>query len=149
MSKFLLKGTFNWIDSKDFNSKKYTNNSSKGYVLKVDLEYPKELRELHSDYPLSPDKTESKKKNMLSKYSLMISDFYNIPIGKVKGISDELFLKKYGLHYESLELYLRLGLKLKILHHVLQVNQLQWLKPYVEFNTQKKIEAERNYDKDG
>ena len=27
----------------------------KGCVLEVDLEYPKELRELHNDYPLAPD----------------------------------------------------------------------------------------------
>ena len=30
-------------------------NSSKGCVLEVDLEYPKELPELHNDYPLAPD----------------------------------------------------------------------------------------------
>ena len=29
------------------------------------------------------------------------------------------------------------------------MNQSQWLKPYVEFNTQKRIEAEKNGDKDG
>ena len=32
---------------------------------KVDLEYPKELRELHNDYHLAPDKIESKRE-MLS-----------------------------------------------------------------------------------
>ena len=35
---------------------RYTHNNSKGYVLEGDLEYPKELRELHNDYPLAPDK---------------------------------------------------------------------------------------------
>ena len=29
------------------------------------------------------------------------------------------------------------------------MNQSQWLKPYVEFNTQKRIEAEKSGDKDG
>ena len=27
--------------------------------VEVDLEYPKELRELHNDYPLAPNKIES------------------------------------------------------------------------------------------
>ena len=37
---------------------KYTSNNSKGCVLEVDLEYSKELWELHNDYPLAPDKIE-------------------------------------------------------------------------------------------
>ena len=32
---------------------------------------------------------------------------------------------------------------------MLELNQFQWLKQYVEFNTQKRIEAEKNGDKDG
>ena len=31
---------------------------------------------------------------------------------------------------------------------MLELNQFQWLKQYVEFNTQKRIEAEKNGDKD-
>ena len=53
------------------------------------------------------------------------------------------------LHYENLQLYWRLGLKLKKIHHILEFNQSLWLKPYIEFNTQKRIEAEKNNDKDG
>ena len=53
------------------------------------------------------------------------------------------------IHYENLQLYLRLGVKLKKLHRVLEFNQSQWLKQCVEFNTQKRIEAEKNGDKDG
>ena len=56
---------------------------------------------------------------------------------------------KYVIHYEKLKLYLRLGLKLKKIHYLLEFNQSQWLKPYIEFNTQKRIEAEKNNDKYG
>ena len=62
---------------------KYTSNSSKGCVLEVDLEYPKELRELHNDYPLAPDKIEIKRE-ILSNYQLKNADLYNIPIGNVR-----------------------------------------------------------------
>ena len=53
------------------------------------------------------------------------------------------------IYYENLQLYLRLALKLKKIQHVLELNQFQWLKQYVEFNAQKRIEAEKNDEKDG
>ena len=70
MSKFLPTSSFKWTDPKKFDLNKYTSNSSKGCVLKVDLEYPKELRELHNDYPLAPDKIEIKRE--MSDYQLQI-----------------------------------------------------------------------------
>ena len=77
VSKFLLTSGFKWIDPKEFDLNKYTNNSSKGCVLEIDLEYPKELHELHSDYPLVPDEIEIKRE-MLSEYQLNTADLYNI-----------------------------------------------------------------------
>ena len=51
---------------------------------------------------------------MLSKYQLMIADFYKIPISNVKKLVPKFFVKeKYVLRYENLQLSLRLGLKLK------------------------------------
>ena len=62
---------------------KCTSSSSKGCVVEVDLQCPKKLRELHSDYPLSPGKIEIKRE-MLSECQLDIADLYSIPIGNVK-----------------------------------------------------------------
>ena len=51
---------------------------------------------------------------MLFNYQLKIADIYSIPIGNVKKLVPNLFNKeKYVIHYENLQLYLRLGLKLK------------------------------------
>ena len=95
MSKLLPSSGFKWRDPKEFGLNKFTTNSLKARVLKVDLEYPKELCELHNDYPLAPDKIEIKKK--LSKYQLMIAD---VPIGIVKKLVPNLFdKKKYVLNY--------------------------------------------------
>ena len=95
MSKLLPSSGFKWRDPKEFGMNKFTTNSLKARVLKVDLEYPKELCELHNDYPLAPDKIEIKKK--LSKYQLMITD---VPIGIVKKLVPNLFdKKKYVLNY--------------------------------------------------
>ena len=46
----------------------------KGCVLEVNLEYSKELRELHNDYPYAPYKIEIKKE-MLSDYQWKIANF--------------------------------------------------------------------------
>ena len=51
---------------------------------------------------------------MLSSYQFNIADFHNIPIGTVKKLLPNIFDKeKYVLHYENLQFYLRLGLKLR------------------------------------
>ena len=62
MSTFLPTGEFKWIDPTDFDFSKYSSNSSESCVLEVDPGYPKELLELHNDYPLAPDKIEIKEK---------------------------------------------------------------------------------------
>ena len=57
---------------------------------------------------------------MVSSYQLKIADFYNISIGNVEKLFPNFFYKeKYVLHYENLQIYLRLGFELKKLHRVL------------------------------
>ena len=68
MSKPFPSGVFKWLDPAKFNLNKYGDDSLRGCVLEVDLEYPKELNELHNDCSLAPDKLETiklqiKKKN--------------------------------------------------------------------------------------
>ena len=69
---------------------KYTSNRSKGCVLEVDLEYPKELWNLHNDYPLTPNKIEIKRET-LSDCQLKIDDLYNIHIGNAKKLVPNIF----------------------------------------------------------
>ncbi|CAH3159070.1 unnamed protein product [Porites evermanni] len=70
-------------------------------ILEVDLEYPKELHELHNDYPLAVEKMKQ----------------FGISIGQVAKLIPSLASKKnYVLHYRNLQLYLSLGLKLKKVH---------------------------------
>ena len=51
--------------------------------------------------------------------------------------------EKYVLHYENLQLYLRL--RFKKIHHTLEFNQSQWLKPHIELNTQKRTKPEKKW----
>ena len=57
MSGYLLYGGFSWLKNVDnFGVKSISKNSSTGYILEVDLEYPDELHALHNDYSLAPEK---------------------------------------------------------------------------------------------
>ena len=102
---------------------KYTSNSSKG-CLKLILKIQKNFK----NYPLAPDKIEIKQER-LSEYQLKIADLYNISTGNVKKLISNFFNKeKDVLHYENLQVYSRLGLKLKKHIAYLEFNQSQWLK---------------------
>ena len=74
MSKFLPMSGIKWIDAKKFDLNKHKSNTSKGYVLEVNLEHPQEFRELHNDYPLTPDKIEIKGE-ILSSYQIKMLIF--------------------------------------------------------------------------
>ena len=71
------------------------------------------MQELHNDYPSARDKVEIQRE-ILSEYQLKIADLYNIFIGNNKKLVPNFFDKeKYVFHYENLQLFLWLGLKLK------------------------------------
>ena len=96
-------------------------------ILEVDLEYPPELHRLHNDYPLAPEKMVVREE-MLSDYSREILGREGMTIGKVEKLIPNLRDKeKYVLHYRNLQLYLKLGLKLKKIHRALEFSQSKWL----------------------
>ena len=114
LSQYLPISNFKWvknihkIEQKLMNIK---NNSSTGYVLEVDLEYPQELHDIHNDYPLAPEKINIPKE-WLSDYSLEIANAHNITTGTVKKLVPNLMNKNnYVIHYRNLQQYLELGMK--------------------------------------
>ena len=151
MSQYLPTGGFRWMTEKQINKinlDKYKDNSKKGLILEVDLEYPKELHDLHNDYPLAAEKIKVTN-DMLSDYSKKISDKYNISTGLVHKLIPTLSNKnKYVIHYRNLQLYISLGLKLTKIHRVLEFNQSPWLKQYIDFNTEKRKNAKNAFEKD-
>ena len=96
MAQYLPHGGFKWlskneIDEFDLNLVK--ENSSTGYVLEADLEYPSELHDLHIDYPLASEKLEISQ-DMLSKYCSDIAHKYGIKISGVNKLVPNLSNKK-------------------------------------------------------
>ena len=96
--------------------KSYNKNSGKGYVLKVDVDYPRELQNLHCDLPFLPEK---------------------IVVNNTKKLICNLQDKKdYVVHINVLKQALDHGLKLIKVHQVIEFDQEAWLKEYINFNTE-------------
>ena len=57
MCKKLPYKNFKWVYTKfdEKKVKKYKDDDETGYILEVDLEYPKEIHDLHKDYPMAPE----------------------------------------------------------------------------------------------
>ena len=129
------------------------DNGRTGFILEVDLEYPKELHDLHNDYPLAPE-VMNVKANMLSEKQVEI---YKLINGS-KEPKDEKTKKKLILnlndknknvvHIRTLQFYLKHGLKLKKVHRAIKFEQKEILKPYIEFNTEKRKNARNDFEKD-
>ena len=150
MSQYLPYSNFKWVKNIDKIKQKLMNiksNSSTEYILEVGLEYLQELHDIHNDYPLAPEKFNIPKE-WLSKYCLKIASVYNITTGTVKKLVPNLMNKNnYVIHYRNLQQCLELGMKLKKIHRILKFKQKDWMKPYIDFNTQKRKEATSEADK--
>ena len=131
MSKKLPVNGFKWFDSNKINEefiKNYYENDKKGYILEVDVKYPKELHDLHSDLPLLPKRME------INKCKKLVCNLYD--------------KKKYVVHINSLKQALNHGLKLKKIHRIIEFNQKAWLKPYIDMNTELRKLARNDFEKD-
>ena len=96
--------------------KNYDEDSGKGYILEVDVEYPKNLHDLHSDLPFLPERTK------INKCSKLVYNLYD--------------KNNYVAHIRSLKQTLNHGLILKKFHKVIQFSKEAWLKQYIDMNTE-------------
>ena len=86
---------------------------------------------------------------MLSNYCKKIADKYEINNGDVKKLIPNLGRKtNYVVHYRNLHLYLSLGMKMTKIHKVLKFKQSDWIKKYIDFNTEKRMNAANDFEKD-
>ena len=79
----------------------------------------------------------------------MIADKYVIKVDDVKKLIPNLIDKtNYVVHYRNLQLYLFLATKLTKIHKVLEFKQSDWMKKYIDFNTEKRMNAANDFEKD-
>ena len=110
---------FKWVKKLSrFNEifiKNCSENSNTGYFLEVDIDYPKKLFDLHKDLPFL---TKSKKVNKVEKLICSVED-----------------KQKHVMHIRVLKQALNHALVLRKVHRVIQFNEKDWLKPYIDMNT--------------
>ena len=143
MSQPLPYSGFKWKEPKDG---KFHFEKGKGYMLEVDLEYPKHLHKSHNDYLLAPEKL-TVKEEWLSEYQtelLVNKSMINI----TKFVPNLMDKNKYVVHYKNLMLYLSLGMKLKRIHRVLEFDEKSWMEPYIRLNTEMRKKAKSAFEKD-
>ena len=74
---------------------------------------------------------------------------YEVKVGDVKNIIPNLGDKtNYVVHYRNLQLYLSFGMKLTKIHKVLELEQSDWLKKYIAFNSERRMNAANDFEKD-
>ena len=139
MSRYLPYGRFKWLKNGDnFDVNSISEKNPIGYILEIDFQYLDELHVLHNDYPLASEKL-AIPYDMVSDCCKKIADEYEIKVGDVKKIIPNLGSKtNYVLHYENLQLYLSVEMKLTKIHRVLKFKQSDWMKKYIWILTLKK-----------
>ena len=86
---------------------------------------------------------------MFSKYCKKIADKFEIKVGNVKKLIPNLGNKNnYVVHYRNFQLYLSLGMKRIKIHRVLKFKHSDWLKKYMDFNNEKRMNATNDFEKD-
>ena len=148
MSQNMPCRKFNWVKPEKFDLDSVRKKSKKGHILEVDLEYPKELHDLHNDYPYCPEQMVIKDE-MLSEYCKRIANEHGMKSSKYTKLVATLGNKeKYIIHERNLKQAIDAGLVLKKIHRVLEFDQKPWLKKYIDFNTEKRKIAKNDFEKD-
>ena len=106
----------------------YDKNDIKVYILEMDVDYPNELQNLHSDFPFLAE-------------SMVINNTKKL----VCNLQDK---KNYVVHINVLKQALDHGLKLRKVHRVIKFDHEAWLKKYINFNTELRKNALNDFEKD-
>ena len=123
MMKPLPVGDFKWMRERELK-----NWEDTPCIVEVDLEYPRDLHDLHNDYPLAPER---------------------LKINNVEKLISNLWDKeKCIVHHENLKLYLGLGLKVKKIHRGIKFREEPWMRSYIELNTRLRANGKNDFEKD-
>ena len=133
MSQPLPTGGFHWVElRKDWSPEtiieELAAKKDRGYLLEVDVAYPKELHDYHDDLPF-----------MCAKMKIN---------GVEKLVPNLYHKKKYVIHIKALKQAIDHGLVLERIHRCIEFKQSAWMKEYIDFNTRLRTAAKNDFEKD-
>ena len=96
--------------------KNYDEESDKRYILEANIEYLKNLHDIHSDLSFLPERMK------INKCNKHVCNLYDI---------------------RTLKQALGHGQVLKNVHRIITFNQNPWLKPYIDMNTKLKSKSKK------
>jgi hypothetical protein len=124
-------------------------DAPRGFILDVDIDFPKEVHDKLNDYPPCPE----------SKLCDAVSDFTKcqfeeegnrwLPPKTTKLVSDLTQRRKYVIHYRNLQQAIQLGAKLMQINRVFDFQQERWLYDYIQYNTERRGECSKAGDISG
>ncbi|CAH1109449.1 unnamed protein product [Psylliodes chrysocephalus] len=101
MSQYLPYGGFKWVDT-NIDIMSIHDHSPEGYILEVDLEYPKKLHNVHQDLPFLPEHLNPATLRPCTNKSKLMATLQN--------------KEKYVIHYRNLKQAIKYGLKVTKIH---------------------------------
>jgi len=119
-----------------------------GFILEVDLTYPTHLHAKHSDLPLAFEKARVSVYEK-SVFQQLLADVYHLKPTQWKKLiatCDDKFF--YTIHHKNLQFYIKHGIILTKIHRAIAFYETNWMKPYVEINTQMRQKAQSNFERD-
>ena len=160
-----------WCDIDKFTSdfvKNYDDNSDKGYLLEVDVEYPKDLLSAHADLSFLPERkfkipkhhyqkrispinieeyTADVRKKIASAHKKVNKAFKITHEPENKLIATVQDKNKYVCNISTLKMALNHGLRLKKVYRAIEFNHSAWLKKYIDVNTELRKNAKNDFEK--
>jgi len=155
MQQHLPYDAFKWVDPdtmpKDF--WRVDDDSPVGYILEVDLAYPRNLHNTHKDLPFCPENRVPPGMYIF----LLPLHYFDVQRGvahlfswltdsKQSKLLTTLYHKYcYKIQYRNLKQAVDHGLRITKIHRAL--DQEPWLKSYIDLNTAKRQEAKNEFEK--
>ena len=122
---------FLWKDAEDVTPEKIdklVKKEKRGYLLELDVEYPKELHENHNELPVLAERMKIGREDKL-----------------VPNLKDK---KGYVVDIKALDQALKHSSKLKKLNRIIEFQQGRWMKTYIMLNTRLRTAAKNEFKKD-
>ena len=128
MSQPLPTRGFRWVDIHPDEISELAKDEDKGYLLEVDIAYPKELHDYHNDLPFMC------KRMVINGVEKLVPNLY--------------YKKRHVIHIRALDQAIKHGLVLERIHRAIEFKQSAWMKEYIDFNTRLRTAVTNDFEKD-